>query len=79
MANHAGRSAQQPPKQPDPPLPVLRWATIARVGESYALATMETQGQRIVSQTLGKPEARHIVEAEFQVYAALNILDREED
>lgn len=80
MANHTARSAQPVPiakVQPEPPK--LRWATIAKVGDfSYCLATMVTQGQKIIEQHTEKPDARHIVEAQFQVWAALNILDRGE-
>lgn len=78
MANHLGRMAQA--QQIQQALPVLRWATIAKSGDLYHLALMETQGNRILSQKLEKGDAhRPYVEAQFQTWTALNILDREEN
>ncbi len=81
MANHLGRSVQSVPKQeaPKPDVPVLKWATIAKLPDGFCLAVMTTQGSKILEQSLGKVEAhRPFVEDEFRIWCVYNVLDRGE-
>jgi hypothetical protein len=80
MANHASRGPQptKPEPTPEPELPVLRWATIVRTEQGHHLATMLTQGGKILEQNV-LPAAKWRPETEqaFIVWAAQNILDRD--
>lgn len=77
MAKDTGRSAQVSQKQAAPDGPLLRWSTIAKVEGGYCLATMVTQGGRIVEQHLGKVEEhRPYVEDEYRIWNVMNVLDR---
>jgi hypothetical protein len=77
MANHLKPIPAPIPKPASPPPPRIEWGQIVKVGDLYHLATMVTQGDRIIEQRLGTGNGwRPVIEAEFQRFAVEKVLDR---
>jgi hypothetical protein len=78
MANHQGRSQQQPPRQPETtPLPEVNWISLVHTPAGWQVALLRTRGNVITGgpEPYGVPEReRYHAEERLRIGVANEIM-----